>query len=703
MLKNEKRYDFRKELMEIHKPNRRNEVLKPCDNEVELTDGLLIITPEEENAVSYTAAKDFADYLYVSMNVGAAVCKKSFGKGFEIRLEINQDIEEASGYMGFKITTQENGILIEGYDHRGLAQALYSLEDVMNIRKAPFIERGTVKRKALFSPRITHSPMGFHNYTDEALSLISHYGMDAIQVWIRDAETDFRGNYFDLRLLCERAEKYGIDVYAEVNVPHSVSPHEEGAEAFYDGIYGELFDKCPKLKGLILIGEAMQFKSRDPRVGDPSLSSSDGIPSMKPNPGWYPCIDYPQMVEIVQRAVYKCRPDVDIVLVTYNWGCVEEKERLRLIEDLPSGVSLMPTWDGFQRYKVGNVCEMIKDYTLSRTSPGDYFVSEAKAAQKKGIKLYANAQASGRTWDFGVVPYEPMPYQWIKKYNEMVEAHEKWNLCGLVENIHYSFHPSFITDLEKQAFFSGGKSLDEVLKDLLVRDFGEENYNSVDNALKLWSEAITHYHATSEDQYGGFRVGPSYPLWSSDNNSGKYKGPKHAVFGNCIFGSHYSQSYSDASFPSVRLYKEIEEFEIMAKLMLEGIEILETIENPCDRLLKLTNLGKFIYRTVLTVLNVKKHFIIKRKLSIAETHEECARLLDAMEEILLAEKANVEATIPIVNVDSRLGWEPTMEYTTDEDALRWKLRQLDYELNNRFPLYRKGTDQRDIIGKNGED
>ena len=140
----------------------------------------------------------------------------------------------------------------------------------------------------------------------------------------------------------------------------------------------------------------------------------------------------------------------------------------------------------------------------------------------------------------------------------------------------------------------------------------------------------------------------------------------------------------------------------MAKLMLEGIEILETTENPCDGLLKLSNLGKFIYRTVLTVLNVKKHFIIKRKLSIAETHEECARLLDAMEEIILAEKANVEATIPIVNGDSRLGWEPTMEYITDEEALRWKLRQLDYELNNRFPLYRKGTDQRDIIGKNGE-
>jgi len=40
-------------------------------------------------------------------------------------------------------------------------------------------------------------------------------------------------------------------------------------------------------------------------------------------------------------------------------------------------------------------------------------------------------------------------------------------------------------------------------------------------------------------------------------------------------------------------------------------------------------------------------------------------------------------------VDSRLGWEPSMEYTTDENGLRWKLRQLDYELNERIALFRK--------------
>ena len=62
-----------------------------------------------------------------------------------------------------------------------------------------------------------------------------------------------------------------------------------------------------------------------------------------------------------------------------------------------------------------------------------------------------------------------------------------------------------------------------------------------------------------------------------------------------------------------------------------------------------------------------------------------------MEEILLRERENVLDTIPVVKLDSKLGWEPSMEYTTDEKGLRWKLRQLDYELNVKIKAYRKAN------------
>ena len=50
------------------------------------------------------------------------------------------------------------------------------------------------------------------------------------------------------------------------------------------------------------------------------------------------------------------------------------------------------------------------------------FKSEAEVAKKRGIKLYSQVNTGGKTWDFGVIPYEPFPYQWIKRYKEMEKA-----------------------------------------------------------------------------------------------------------------------------------------------------------------------------------------------------------------------------------------------------------------------------------------
>ena len=121
------------------------------------------------------------------------------------------------------------------------------------------------------------------------------------------------------------------------------------------------------------------------------------------------------------------------------------------------------------------------------------------------------------------------------------------------------------------------------------------------------------------------------------------------------------------------------------------IEILEKIKNPNDKLLKLILLAKFIRNSCRTVINVKEHYITNQQLSIVGDKKKANELIDKMEEILLRERENVLDTIPVVKLDSRLGWEPSMEYTTDEKGLRWKLRQLDYELNTKIKAYRKAN------------
>ena len=91
-------------------------------------------------------------------------------------------------------------------------------------------------------------------------------------------------------------------------------------------------------------------------------------------------------------------------------------------------------------------------------------------------------------------------------------------------------------------------------------------------------------------------------------------------------------------------------------------------------------------------------FIILRKTSLLRNFSKKflniynlppSTIVDNIEQILLKERENVLDTIPVTRVDSRLGWEASMEYQGDEECLNWKLRQLDHELNFVIPKYRK--------------
>lgn len=698
MLKSEKRNDFKKEILQVHKKDRRDFSLAPKDDELVIKNGLQIVVGKEDNIVVLTAAKDFIDYLFTSMEVSSILVKnKSEGQSLTVSIDKNID-SDAQGFMGYQIEITDDGINLKGYDDRGVAQGLYYLEDLMNLRKGPFLKKEVIKKKAIMETRLTHSPLGVFEYPDEALSLIAHLGFTAIDLWIKDINMTKRG-YLDFNLVCQRAEKYGLDVFAEYYAPHTAHPDDEGAQEFYDDIYFKLFDACPKLKGIHLTGEANQFHSRDPKAGLAPYTRNfvDNIPTGKLSPGWWPCRDYPEWVALIQNSVRKFRPDAEVIFCTYNWGFAPEEDRVWLIEHLPDGVAVMATWDMFENVKCGNSTENITDYSLSFVGPGKYFSSEAKAAKKRGLKMYSISNTSGRTWDFGTVPYEPMPYQWIKRYEEILKANKEWNVVGLFENIHYGFHPSIITELEKACLFTNHKPLEEILKDLLMRDFGEENLDAVDKAMHLWSEAITYYVPTNEDQYGAFRTGPSYPFWPGNNTIGLPEGGKipndnHPMFGNGIYFEKYTPDGTGRnSLPGVRIYDEINAITKVRDLMKEGISIMEKIENPNDKLLKLINLGKFIYRSCITAINYKNFYILLKKLDIVGDKEEAGKILDKIEDLLLEERKNVEATIPIVQADSRLGWEPSMEYVADEKCLRWKLRQLDYVLDEPMKNFRRAN------------
>ncbi len=92
-----------------------------------------------------------------------------------------------------------------------------------------------------------------------------------------------------------------------------------------------------------------------------------------------------------------------------------------------------------------------------------------------------------------------------------------------------------------------------------------------------------------------------------------------------------------------------------------------------------------------TVINTKRWWRLKERL-LAETDPTArAVLVEEMTRLGEAEIANAQAAIPLVDADSRLGWEPSMEYMTDRAHLEWKIAQMRHVLDEELPAFRPST------------
>ena len=703
-MKRESPYEFRKKLLTLHESGIRDFSLVASTDESELSNGAVINILCSESEVVSTAAADFADFLSVSMQVSASMTSKSgiCGKNtVTLALASMSEVEllEADGYKGFLIEV-DDGIRVFGHDERGIAAALYYIEDLMSMARAPFLKKGEIRKRPMMSPLMIHSGYGIDEWPDEYLMRVAHEGRDAILVFV-EGPNRTRVGYLDFNDLIKRAAKYGLDVYAYSFMPAGVHPDDDGAEEFYDNLYGDLFRQFPGFKGVTLVGEVIEFYSKDPNVSKHRTwdGEKDEIPDGKFYPGWYPCEDYPQWVDLIKRVVRRAKPDADIVLWSYNWGFQPEKLRVRLIENLPTDITLQATFEMFDNKKIDDVYTSCDDYSLAYVGPGPYFVSEAIAAKKRGIRLYAMTQAGGVTWDFGCVPYLPMPYQWAKRFDAIRTAIHEWGLSGGMECHHHGFYPSIISKLSKHAFLTPEEPIEDILDKIFISEYGEKNLKQVQKGFRLFSEAITYFTPSSADLNGPSRIGPAYPFYLFDQTKIPYE--KEAMFGARVVSPGIRPDINDATsvskipkkniFP-LRVHAELKSLEEMLSLMKEGVKVFEEIPEKNEKLVSVINLGKYIMHCVTTNINAKKWHLLKCKMNVSFNRDEMRKVISDMEALLKDEMANANETLPIVDADSRLGWEPSMLYLGDRAHIEWKIKQVEYVLSQEIAYLKRATE-----------
>ncbi|MDD5705576.1 MAG: hypothetical protein PHR35_06595 [Kiritimatiellae bacterium] len=706
----ERNHQFRERLEQVHLPDRRIPGRRRMASEMEIGEGWTVAIPRRASSHLFRAAQDLQDYLAVSMRVPVIVLRTDVRRLARTRrpraivLGTRRDLPAYGAGLraarGYRLAVQADGIVVCGYDERGVAQGCYQLEDRMNLRQAPLLPTGTLTREPLFAPRMVHSGWGLDRYTDAHLNAMAHAGLDTILVFAKDVDTTTSG-YLDFNDVVRRAANFGLDVYLYSYIKSRKHPDEPDATAYYENSYGRLIASCPGVKGIVFVGESCEFPSKDPRAngrlnGDPVPPGQEH--DKRPLPGWWPCRDYPQWLNMVKAAMRKHNPALDVVFWTYNWGWAPAADRLALIESLPGDISLQVTFEMFENVVKGGIVTRCVDYTASFEGPGEYFRSEAAAAHARRLPLYAMANTGGLTWDIGVIPYEPIPYQWKRRWDALLRARRDWGLSGLMESHHFGWWPSFVSELCKEQYWSGGMDFERHIRLIAERDFGAAGAADALAAWALWSDAFRDYVPTNEDQYGPFRIGPAYPLVFLDEDVRIPSAP-YAHFGAAIVITRYGRERVpnvDSTHAEGNWQGEMRLLRGMARKLRVGVKLLDQARRHApaaraDEAARMVLLGRFIECCVQTTFDVKQWFLCGEVLRRADASAAAKRFaLDEMVAIARREAGNVRRALPLVRQDSRLGWEPSMEYLCDAAHLEWKLAQLRQVVDEAIPAFRRG-------------
>ncbi|MBR2508750.1 MAG: hypothetical protein IKB71_03290 [Lentisphaeria bacterium] len=246
-------------------------------------------------------AADLQDYLFTSMNVSVLLKKGNLSQKQKNVIKIGTQKELKGKKLAvpksyeFSCTTAE--IIIRACDDRGAAQGCYYLEDLMNLREAPFLTQGKIDRRPAFSPRMVHSGWQLDRYPDAYLSSIAHHGFDTILFFTTEVDSTPTG-YLDFNDLVDRAAGFGIDVYLYTRMLSDRHPDDPDAGNYYSNSYGKLFRKCPGAKGIIFVGESCGFPSKDPRTaGSNTVLEEEGIRPKKTVERLFPELRFSAMAQ----------------------------------------------------------------------------------------------------------------------------------------------------------------------------------------------------------------------------------------------------------------------------------------------------------------------------------------------------------------------------------------------------------------------
>ena len=412
---------------------------------------------------------------------------------------------------GYRFVVGANGVQIHGHDARGVLRGIWHLENLLLLRGGPVLKPDARTREPRFSPRATCATWGGMGelatpapvYTDGHLSLISHYGYDAI--WLgwnpgpeRDGDLPTRvapgrvpeGTTYQpftsrLRDLTERAERYDIEVMIQLTAPH---PDTEADKQALCQQVRQLLRDVPKIKTVVLLDEGMG-------------SVRKGV------------MAWTDTCSLLTHACWEARPDLNVVAWYYTFRdrTADEAKWEKRMEDfsrLDRRIGYMANFDSFWCRRRNGLLQCAFDYCLSLRAPADDYRFAAKYLAREAQR---DGQAARPIWtkiesrfsqECNTLPEIPSMQRWAERFRAVIDF--KPPITGLIANwYHQGFYPTPVTELFGWLSYTGEPPVPELLRAMARRDFGPGQEQLVLDAWQDFSEAIWHYP---------FYFGLSYPM-----------------------------------------------------------------------------------------------------------------------------------------------------------------------------------------------
>lgn len=412
---------------------------------------------------------------------------------------------------GYRFEAGAEGVHIHGYDPSGVLRGVWYLEDQLMLRGGPLVKPDARTRQPRYRPRATCAAWGGTGelctpapvYTDGHLSLISHYGYDAIWLnWYAGSDGDRQlpteippgqvpeGTTYApyasrLRDLIERAERYGLEVVILYAAPH---PNDEQERQTIQEEARRFLREYPKIRTIVLLDEGMGSRAR-------------GVDA------W---ID---TCSLLMQAFGEVRPDIRVVAWRYTFksSAPDRTAWDKAMEQfcrLDKRLGYTANFDSFWARRRDGQLQPAYDYCLSLKAPSEDYqhavnclVREAHQQSRPLRPIWTKIE-SRFSQEANTQPEIPCMQRWAERFQAVNDF--KPPIEGLIANwYHQGFYPTPVTELFGWLSYTNPPPVDDLLRAMARRDFGPGQEDLVLGAWREFSEAIWHFP---------FYFGLSYPM-----------------------------------------------------------------------------------------------------------------------------------------------------------------------------------------------